>query len=278
MKKIIILIFALTLTLIITACSESKAFPEAQGDDIIESTTAESATVSTTQQPTASELLTDAAEQQTTTKPQAIDPIQPIVIRDDDFGVGQVSSQGGDVLCWTFTSLDTFSAFVQRSEESRLSGTKSEYLSRSNYLSSASAIKPKKLISGLELININYMEERHISYLYKLSNYVYDNKLSESDNSYLSLATYEVNYSTLDGGRERLNWFEQRDNWIPLSERDGSVVYYGPGYFSDTDSELLVCHMYVFIAENKSVYARLPVIDGLSEYDMLKYLDMVKVQ
>jgi hypothetical protein len=279
MKKLIILILALALCL--TACSKPEFLPEDQQgynpiiDEIIETTKIIAPPTEIDKPTTTIVEITANIPPLTTVLSPTTTPSPTAVIRNEDFGVGLLDPFGSGMYKWEFDSLDVFAAFVQRSEQNRTSGSsRNEYLSSSNDLSVRNAIMP--ILPGFELTDIEYLEEKWISYSYKLTDYVYNEKLSESDNFYLSRAIVAVSYSPADEWNEYIKWYMQ-GNWSILTEHSGTTICYSPGYFSESNSELLVCHVYAFIVGNKFVYIRLPALPGLSALDMVKYLEMVPV-
>jgi hypothetical protein len=265
------------LALCLTACNKPEFLPENESEYIPEIADEMTATISAINETTLPAVTTSAIDEPTPSAvtaavvdeltPTAITVAPAMTIRDEYFGIGELQPHPFDNR--VFKSWDSFTAFIQNNDTVRANGmTNSDILSN--------VVVPRNRLSNTELENIIYREGSWISYEYKIKNYVYNDRLSRDDNVHLSRATYHITFSTHDGGREYLRWYEQCDRWIPLLEHNGSTVYY-IAIYSEINSELITNHCYFFVADGKIVYAYLHPLPGLSALDMVKYLEMVPV-
>jgi hypothetical protein len=173
-----------------------------------------------------------------------------------------------------FDSIDELKTFIENDEMSKKDvnrNAKSDSISKN--LSSFCFV-PQKSLPGFKSGQIMYIEGADIATTYTAKDYVYDENFDGHDNYVKSTAIYSI--SLLEGdGRETLKQFTQGDFFKPLLDDGDKTLYYRAGYCSD--DKVLINHGFVFIEYGKFISVSLPAIDGLDEYDMVKYLEMAKV-
>jgi len=170
----------------------------------------------------------------------------------------------------TFNSIEEFIAFAQTDETAI----------KNNVL--ANARMPKNVLPGFEFDKISHIKgSSSVDIYYKKTNYKYDNKFDEHDNYIMSTAAYTIrllefkdkNTQDLEKDEYVKNAYEQLNEWgVKRLNIKNRIIYHDFGY--SRDGETLLCHGFDLFEDGKRVMAWLPAIDGMDEYDMVKYLDM----
>jgi len=253
MKKLIPIIIITAIALSLSACSESKAVPETQAGEIDEITVTTTAQTTQTLSPvTIANQTTEAITEPPVTEVSA--PAISTAPKKDD-------------------TKEEFRKFIQNNEiHERGTDVENGIKTKENVLKSLlnSGYVPQNCIPGFELFSVTSRDGAHVALEYRLTDYVYDNKLDESENHARSAAIYNLYY------------FEGESELCPLTVSQLLEWGFKP---LNLDDRVIYhrlhnsMHGFEFMRENgRRFQVWLPAIDGLSAYDMLKYLDMVKVQ
>ena len=107
-------------------------------------------------------------------------------------------------------------------------------------------------------------------------NYIEDSRLDPTENSEKSRASITVSFTDegLEFSKEIVN--DMLKKGYELIKIDGKEIYYIPAY-ALSDSKILLAHCYSYVNDSKRIRVWLPEVDGLNEYDMVKYLEMIPI-
>jgi hypothetical protein len=145
-------------------------------------------------------------------------------------------------------------------------------------------IMPKNHLPGFEKSTFSYSHgvsdyDGGDSFVFMVEhiseNYVYNDKFDSAKNENLSRARYRIGSSgEVVKYKEIILQRYIQEGYIPL-KLDNREILYTPIY--DINADLLIYYHFVYYEGDLSITAWLPAIAGLNEYDMVKYLDMVRV-